>query len=77
MAERNFTTCVAKRSQDRPSDSPAGLGLHPRTTYAPVAAKALATLSNLGQGRVVLHLIAGGSDADQAAEGDFLDKNAR
>ena len=42
-----------------------------------VAAKALATLDHLSRGRVVVHFIAGGSDAEQAKEGDFLNKEER
>lgn len=45
--------------------------------YPTVAAKALATLDQLSSGRVVVHFIAGGSDAEQAKEGDFLDKDER
>jgi alkanesulfonate monooxygenase len=49
----------------------------PNTLYPTVAAKALATLDQLGGGRVVVHFIAGGSDAEQAKEGDFLTKDQR
>ena len=42
-----------------------------------MAAKALATLDQLGKGRVVVRFIAGGSDAEQAKEGDFLTKEQR
>jgi alkanesulfonate monooxygenase len=45
--------------------------------YPTVAAKQLATLSQLGQGRVVVHFIAGGDDKEQAREGDFLGKDER
>jgi len=45
--------------------------------FPTVAAKQLATLNNLGGGRVVVHFIAGGSDEEQAREGDFLSKNER
>lgn len=38
----------------------------------------LATLDHLsGGGRVAIHHITGGSDADQARDGDFVDKDAR
>ncbi|PYH42249.1 LLM class flavin-dependent oxidoreductase [Aspergillus saccharolyticus JOP 1030-1] len=53
------------------------IALRPNTLYPTVAAKALATLDQLSRGRAVVHLIAGGSDADQAREGDFLDKEQR
>ncbi|NMR20506.1 LLM class flavin-dependent oxidoreductase [Cellulomonas fimi] len=43
-----------------------------------LAARKLATLENLhGPGRVAIHHISGGSDADQRREGDFSDKPAR
>lgn len=53
------------------------IALRPNTIYPTVAAKALATLDQLSGGRVVVHFIAGGSDADQAKEGDFLSKAER
>ncbi|OAA54354.1 alkanesulfonate monooxygenase [Niveomyces insectorum RCEF 264] len=53
------------------------IALRPNTLYPTVAAKALATLDRLGGGRVVVHFIAGGSDAEQAREGDFLSKEER
>ncbi|PWY73036.1 bacterial luciferase-like protein [Aspergillus heteromorphus CBS 117.55] len=53
------------------------IALRPNTLYPTVAAKALATLDQLSRGRVVVHLIAGGSDAEQAKEGDFLNKEQR
>lgn len=41
-------------------------------------ARHLATLDHLsGGGRVAIHHITGGSDADQARDGDFVDKDAR
>lgn len=43
-----------------------------------VEARKLATLDHLsGGGRVAVHLISGGSDADQARDGDYLDKTQR
>jgi len=42
-----------------------------------VAARKLATLDQLTGGRLAVHLIAGGNDADQARDGDFLDHEAR
>ncbi|KAI9827425.1 MAG: hypothetical protein M1819_006966 [Sarea resinae] len=53
------------------------IALRPNTLYPTVAAKALATLDQLSSGRVVVHFIAGGSDAEQAKEGDFLPKEQR
>ncbi|KAK3387964.1 luciferase-like domain-containing protein [Podospora didyma] len=53
------------------------IALRPNTLYPTVAAKALATLDQLSRGRAVVHFIAGGSDADQAREGDFLTKEQR
>ncbi|KAK2016961.1 bacterial luciferase-like protein [Colletotrichum eremochloae] len=53
------------------------IALRPNTLYPTVAAKALATLDQLSRGRVVVHFIAGGSDAEQAKEGDFLSKDER
>lgn len=53
------------------------IALRPNTLYPTVAAKALATLDQLSTGRVVVHFIAGGSDAEQAKEGDFLSKDQR
>jgi alkanesulfonate monooxygenase len=42
------------------------------------AARKLATLEHLtGEGRVAIHHITGGSDADQARDGDFVDKESR
>lgn len=42
-----------------------------------LAARKLATLDQLTGGRVVVHMIAGGHDAEQARDGDFLDKAGR
>ncbi|MEU7870349.1 LLM class flavin-dependent oxidoreductase [Dactylosporangium sp. NPDC049140] len=53
------------------------IALRPNTMYPTVAAKALATLDQLSGGRAVVHLIAGGSDAEQAREGDRLAKAQR
>ncbi|VUC30780.1 unnamed protein product [Clonostachys rosea] len=53
------------------------IAVRPNTLYPTVAAKALATLDQLSKGRVVVHFIAGGSDAEQAREGDFLTKDER
>lgn len=53
------------------------IALRPNTLYPTVAAKALATLDQLSEGRAIVHFIAGGSDAEQAREGDFLNKEQR
>ena len=42
-----------------------------------VAARKLATLDQFSGGRLAVHVITGGSDEDQARDGDFLDKAAR
>jgi alkanesulfonate monooxygenase len=53
------------------------VALRPNTHYPTVAAKALATLDQLSEGRAVVHFIAGGSDREQLREGDTLDKVGR
>jgi alkanesulfonate monooxygenase len=53
------------------------IALRPNTIYPTVAAKALATLDQISNGRAVVHFIAGGSDAEQAREGDRLSKQER
>ena len=42
-----------------------------------VAARAAVTLDHLTGGRIALHLISGGSDAEQRKDGDWVDKDAR
>jgi alkanesulfonate monooxygenase len=42
-----------------------------------VAARQYATLDAFHPGRVAMHIISGGDDADQARDGDFADKAAR
>ncbi|MCD2197927.1 LLM class flavin-dependent oxidoreductase [Actinomycetospora endophytica] len=42
-----------------------------------VAARSFATLDQLSGGRVAMHVISGGNDADQRRDGDHLDKDAR
>lgn len=42
-----------------------------------VAARKLATFDQLTQGRLAVHLISGGSDSDQAKDGDFVDHAGR
>lgn len=53
------------------------VALRPNTIYPTVAAKALATLDQLSDGRAVVHFIAGGDDHEQAREGDRLTKIER
>ena len=42
-----------------------------------LAARKFATLDQLSRGRTAMHLIAGGSDADQAKDGDFMVHDSR
>ncbi len=42
-----------------------------------LAARKLATLDQLSRGRAAVHIISGGSDADQARDGDFADHGVR
>src|ERR1700712_4664897 len=63
---------VARSERVRPI-----VALRPNTIYPTVAAKALATLDQLSGGRAVVHFIAGGSDHEQAREGDRLTKAQR
>ncbi len=53
------------------------LAVRPNTVHPTWAARALASLDQLSGGRITLHVISGGSDADQAREGDVLDKASR
>jgi alkanesulfonate monooxygenase len=53
------------------------VALRPNTTPPTVGAQKLATLDQLTQGRAVVHLISGGSDAEQARQGDYLPKSQR
>jgi alkanesulfonate monooxygenase len=53
------------------------LAHRPGFVAPPVAARKLATLDQLSNGRVAVHIIAGGSDADQAKDGDWTDHDAR
>lgn len=49
----------------------------PGFTAPTVAARQLATLDHLSGGRVAVHIITGGNDAELAQDGDFTDKDAR
>lgn len=53
------------------------LAHRPGFVMPPVAARKLATLDQLSQGRLAVHIISGGSDADQARDGDWTDHAAR
>jgi alkanesulfonate monooxygenase len=49
----------------------------PGSVAPTLAARAFATLDQLSKGRVAIHVISGGDDADQRRDGDYLDKDAR
>jgi alkanesulfonate monooxygenase len=53
------------------------LAHRPGFVAPPVAARKLATLDQLSDGRLAVHIISGGSDADQAKDGDWTDHAAR
>jgi alkanesulfonate monooxygenase len=53
------------------------LAHRPGFVAPPVAARKLATLDQLSNGRLAVHMIAGGSDADQAKDGDWTDHETR
>jgi len=53
------------------------LAHRPGFVAPPVAARKLATLDQLTNGRLAVHIIAGGSDADQAKDGDWTDHATR
>ena len=53
------------------------LAHRPGFVAPPVAARKLATLDQLSDGRLAVHIIAGGSDADQTKDGDWADHDAR
>ena len=53
------------------------LAHRPGFVAPPVAARKLATLDQLSQGRLAVHIITGGSEADQAKDGDWTDHAAR
>ncbi|MFI7061961.1 LLM class flavin-dependent oxidoreductase [Kribbella sp. NPDC050124] len=49
----------------------------PNVAYPTLTAKTFATLDHISGGRFEVHVITGGSTADQTAEGDFLAKDDR
>ncbi|WP_291049422.1 LLM class flavin-dependent oxidoreductase [Herbiconiux sp.] len=53
------------------------LAHRPNVSAPTYAAKVVATLDQISDGRVNVHIITGGSTADQAAEGDHLGKDER
>lgn len=53
------------------------LAHRPGFVAPPLAARKLATLDQLSEGRLAVHIIAGGSDADQARDGDWSDHESR
>ncbi|MGO1562484.1 Alkanesulfonate monooxygenase [Actinomycetales bacterium JB111] len=53
------------------------VALRPNTMHPTVAAKQLATIDQLSDGRATVHIISGGSDTEQAREGDRLPKPER
>jgi len=53
------------------------LAHRPGFVAPPLAARKLATLDQLSGGRLAVHIISGGSDADQAKDGDWADHEAR
>jgi alkanesulfonate monooxygenase len=53
------------------------LAHRPGFVAPPLAARKLATLDQLSGGRLAVHIITGGSDAEQAKDGDWLDHEAR
>lgn len=53
------------------------LAHRPNVSYPTFAAKTFATLDQVSQGRLSVHFITGGSDHEQAREGDRLTKDER
>src|SRR5207253_7446076 len=53
------------------------LAHRPGFVAPPLAARKLATLDQLSGGRLAVHIISGGSDTDQAKDGDWTDHAAR
>jgi alkanesulfonate monooxygenase len=53
------------------------LAHRPGFVAPPVAARKLATLDQLSGGRLAVHIISGGSDADQRKDGDFIGHDER
>ncbi|MFT4233865.1 MAG: LLM class flavin-dependent oxidoreductase [Microbacterium sp.] len=53
------------------------VAVRPNTDFPLAAAQKLATIDQLNRGRTIVHLISGGSDAEQARQGDYLSKDDR
>ncbi len=53
------------------------LAHRPNVSHPTFAARSFLTLDHIAQGRLTVHFITGGSQADQAREGDFLAKDQR
>ncbi|MFF1831396.1 LLM class flavin-dependent oxidoreductase [Paenarthrobacter sp. NPDC058040] len=53
------------------------LAHRPNVSHPTFAARSFLTLDHIAQGRLTVHFITGGSQADQAREGDFLAKDSR
>ena len=53
------------------------LAHRPGFLFPTQAAKAFATLDQIGRGRLGIHIISGGTDAEQRREGDYLTKEER
>lgn len=53
------------------------LAHRPNVSHPTFAAKSFLTLDHIAQGRLTVHFITGGSQTDQAKEGDFLTKDER
>jgi alkanesulfonate monooxygenase len=49
----------------------------PGVVFPTLAARTFATLDQFSSGRVAVHIVTGGVDADQRREGDFEDKDSR
>jgi alkanesulfonate monooxygenase len=53
------------------------LAHRPGFVFPTLAAKAFATIDQIGRGRLGIHIISGGNDAEQRREGDYLPKSQR
>ena len=53
------------------------LAHRPNVSYPTFAAKTFATLDRIGDGRLTVHFITGGTDHEQQREGDYLIKDQR
>ena len=84
------TGCCSPTARRRPSPRPRRPGCSPHTerlqvllahrpnvSYPTFAAKTFATLDQIGDGRLTVHFITGGTDHEQQREGDYLTKDQR